>query len=105
MNRFKWWSMLLFSSACVCFAYAYKYLQSDNFLDKDEIIKLCFIGTSVVFALCGLVTSMCNEGKLKMCSETILIFINLVIWIIFSIATLVETSNLGLDNDVIGDAG
>uniref|UniRef100_A0A7S4ABI5 EamA domain-containing protein n=1 Tax=Pseudo-nitzschia australis TaxID=44445 RepID=A0A7S4ABI5_9STRA len=104
MNRFKWWTILLFSSGLVWWAAAIKFYEDDEAFGKQDIVVLSLYTPSILFSLGGLLTSMCFKGKTKTLTETILIFANLINWIMIAIATLVDvdTHLKGLSDLVVG---
>jgi len=106
MNRFKTWAMSL--SLCILSAvsllvedrvYGTGSRENDKdeplILDSDQILYF-YIVVSVVSVL-GFFISMCKEGgKLKIWIETILIILNLILWIVISLAILFSRSMTGV---------
>lgn len=91
MNRFKWWAMSVFSSSLVFMSLAYNFYENKLF-GTNEIRILCLYTPTVILSVGGVLTSICCKGKkMKPWVETILILLNLVVWILIGIATLIGT--------------
>jgi hypothetical protein len=94
MNRFKSWTMLVFSSFLVWISIGYSYAKSENSINKVEKISLIFCAIIVILALCGLFSSMCSNGKTKMWLETVFILLNLFVWTTFAVLLQIDASVL-----------
>ena len=93
MNRFKWWAIGVFSSVLVLLTLLYNFYGNKEFGSQDILI-LCLYTPTIVFSIGGFFTSLCFDGKTKILSELVLILLNLIVWIIITIATLIGTSKV-----------
>ena len=95
MNRFKSWAMSVFSSMLVLVS-----LLNNFFIDKSsktrEIRVIVLCTPTIIISIAGVITSMSSKGNV----ETILILLNLIVWIIIGIATLVDNSMFEVTSDL-----
>lgn len=92
MNRFKWWAMLVFSSLLVWVSICLSFYGQENSINRFETIILGCLTIIVIFAVGGLLSTMCTEGKKKMYIESVFILLNLVVWAVFAIIVLIDFS-------------
>ena len=83
--------MSVFSSSLVFMSLVYNFYENRLF-GTNEIRILCLYTPTIILSIGGVLTSICCKGtKMKPWVETILILLNLVVWILIGIATLIGT--------------
>ena len=96
--------MSLFSSILVLLSLAYNFYKNKQF-GTEEIKIMGLYAPTIVLSMAGVVTSTCcSWKKVKQWTETVLIFLNLISWIIIGIATLIGTSAFRNLNDLVIDS-
>ncbi len=96
--------MGMFSSILVLLSLAYNCYKNKQF-GTEEIKIMALYAPTIVLSMAGIMTSTCCPGKkLKVWTETVLIFLNLISWIIIGVATLIGTSAFRNLNDLVIDS-
>lgn len=94
----------MFSSVLVLLSLAYNFYKNRQF-GTEEIRIMALYAPTVLFSMAGVMTSICCTGKkFRLWTETALIFLNLISWIIIGIATLIGTSAFRNLNDLVIDS-
>lgn len=91
MNRFKWWSILVWCSCLVWFSMFYRsYDESDETAGKNKVVILSIMVIFSLIAIGGLLTSIikCFEKKRQDRVEGVFIFLSLIVWVVYALVII-----------------
>ena len=80
----------MFSSLLVWVSICLSLYGPETSINRSETIELGCLSIIVIFAVGGLLSTMCTEGKRKMYIETVFILLNLVVWTVFAVFVLID---------------